>query len=304
MKLLGEPSILRPDLLWSVLRALRVPGPQLTDREVLHLIRPTTPWTGGKSAQEKPPQVIHKALKLLDLVYPDRWEALEGTPTSKDDFCAWLHRKVMVEQKDPTIAQVYAQIVALCDKETFQDTDWLTTSAKMAAKVRDPLGVSFEESTEADPGDDGDEEQTVFNTTRSTAFRHWATTMGLGVRLPGIVFIPIPSNRLWTVLRGLGKGNEVMVADLLRIIAREMPYLDGSSTLEDARQRIGHRVDADRLSFALSAALRELHNSKKISLIARGDDAIQVELTDSTRDEHAGPRVLMRFSAVQIGREE
>ena len=59
-----------------------------------------------------------------------------------------------------------------------------------------------------------------------------------------------------------------------------MPYLDGGKLFAQACQRSGHSPVGTRLSPLVSAALRDLHDSRVIRLVPSGDAANRLGLIE------------------------
>lgn len=304
MKLLGEPSLIRPDVLWNVVRYLNSVGgtARLDTMKNLFMGHAQTGVTGQE--QDSDFQTVAKALEALLLLEISGKKAsnvefrlLPGAPKALPEFCDHLHHHLAVKPIDSDIIEAYAALAALVDsaaerhalQEYLDDT---STAKKMAAKIR-----SFVP------------EENVFNDTRVAAFRHWAAALGLGLGGTISDFYPVPSRRLARVLTcstDFSTGESKSTAEIRALVSREMPYLDGSERYRVARHRIQEwhaglkpplsRAPLDHATsefgYCLSSALRFLESSGELELNFTGDAHVGVRLTDG--------RVPERISTIRL----
>jgi hypothetical protein len=103
-----------------------------------------------------------------------------------------------------------------------------------------------------------------FNSTNILAWQSWANYFGLGHTMTG-VFIPNPSTRIKTVLKyddKLPKGKFIPFQTFMKWLADNCPELDGGKL----NLQFNDQFTNQRISFALSLALRTLHDLGIITL--------------------------------------
>ena len=304
MKLFGEPALIRPDVLWSVVRYLNRVGGTAHFDTVKNLLMGHARDVVRDEQQNKDLSAIVKALQALKLIAAatkgpgsSTLTLLEGCPTSLAGFVDHLHHHVAVDPMDGDIIQAYATLAALLDSAAERHAlgEYAAKTAKadsMAALIRDHVGPDH-----------------VFNDTRMAAFQHWAAVLGLGVAGSTSAFYPVPAERLSRVLRSSGdfRSGELHEARLLQtLVHREMPYLDGSERYEGARIRIREKGSGQsvrggavavpqwngKFGYTLSAAIRYLVDTGELVLVSHGDDRTAVELSDG--------RTPSQFSAIRF----
>jgi hypothetical protein len=125
-----------------------------------------------------------------------------------------------------------------------------------------------------------DDEARKFNSTKFNGWRTWAAFLGLGwlikPRLSGRseILVPCASNRLKGVLNQLLPGDQQVIKFSLfaQRLAELCPELDGGSLFIYCWEAShGSEQRGNNLSLALSAGLRQLHDSGEIELIRQAD---------------------------------
>lgn len=110
-----------------------------------------------------------------------------------------------------------------------------------------------------------------FNDTNITAWRTWVAFLGYGT-LHNSILIPDVSMRLHDVLKedkSMLRGQQIAVKDFMDWLGKRCPELDGGDI---SRANTGDGgYDHQRISIALSAALRGLHNKQVLELFNIND---------------------------------
>lgn len=140
------------------------------------------------------------------------------------------------------------------------------------------------------PGTDAD--ALKFNTSKVAPFWRWMVFIGLACELTDSYY-PYVAARLDAELRrsGLPVGEETPIRDVLEVVARRMPYLDGGALYAEAADHFRLPATGRALSPLLSIALRDLHEEGRLALGVRADATGIVPLS---------PDPFSRIDAVQF----
>jgi hypothetical protein len=138
-----------------------------------------------------------------------------------------------------------------------------------------------------------------FNSTKRAPWRRWIEFVGLQTGLPSNDSYPYITTRFERqLLRGkLPPGVEISADQLLSAVVTELPYLDGGKLFLKYAERVGLTVRPKAVSQLLSAALRDLQEEGKLTLIVRGDSSNNYELAHDPFSKWRS------FSAVKIKSE-
>lgn len=131
----------------------------------------------------------------------------------------------------------------------------------------------------------------ALNKDKWTTWRTWAHFLGLGWT-HGSTFVPNPADRIARELSAVFEGTRRLPAvEFLTRLARRCPELDGGAVLA----RVHPERSPQQATFALSTALRILHDRQAVKLIAFGEAAGSVALTRV--DSHA---VTSLFAEIEL----
>jgi hypothetical protein len=198
--------------------------------------------------------------------------SLAGAPVaSYREFADQVHdRLCTIDSSDPDflVLETFAWVVI--EVERRQSTSWAGANPQ-----------DFADAVEAALGKKETSGERRFNSTKLAPWRRWTTFMGLGLDLPGNTgFYPYIAERLARELARseLPTETDLLVSEVLAVIGRKMPYMDGGVIFSRVATRVQFQLPARRVSRLLSIALRDLHDEGRISLQIRGDSSDRFEL--------------------------
>jgi hypothetical protein len=192
-----------------------------------------------------------------------------------DELADHTHQRLVgldAEHADAVLPQAFAFIVTR--SEHARGTAWLHAATNKA----------FAEALNAVLPDRADTsaEGRRFNEYKFAPFWRWMILVGLAVDLPNDGPHPYVAPRLARELTkaDLPRGEQVPIGQVLQVIAKQMPYLDGGALYHSAAEKIGLPAQGRTVSPILSTALRDLDEDGVLSLGARADAAGLVNLAD------------------------
>ena len=187
------------------------------------------------------------------------------------------------EHPDAVLPQAFAFIVARTEQA--KGTAWLhaATNKALAEELNTVLPDRADTSSEG----------RRFNEYKFAPFWRWMSLLGIAVDLPGDGVHPYVAPRLARELANsdLPRGEQISIGQVLEVIAKRMPYLDGGALYNSAAEKLGMPSQGRALSPILSTALRDLDEEGALALGARADAAGLVNLADDR---------LSRIKAVQF----
>lgn len=263
-----------PERVWSLVKLVEAHEGAMPRDQLLGWLAPAFTQGGQRRALsgELDGQALGAATSL-GLVRRESGDYALDQPaaSSFQSFADQTHaRLTAIDGQDPdyVVLEVFAFVVA--EVERHQSTDWINASAQeFADAVEHALGGGYDSTGER-----------RFNSTKLAQWRRWLVFIGLGLELPSTGFYPYVAERLLRELRSaeLPTGRPIPAAEILSIIAKRMPYLDGGDLFVTLSRRLGLRLPARRITRVLSIALRDLHDEGSVTLAVRGDATDLVEL--------------------------
>lgn len=291
MKVLGNPRV-RPDMVWALIRLLKEADGGLDESLVAQWMLP--PLRAGSTDAQHPLKELlldvgRTAEELGFIRISERWALTDAASVSGlDEFTDALHA-ALIKAHEWDILDTYASLITEVER---RGMTWLSDAAKRVADtLRDVVGRPVP-----------NEPDVVMNSTRWASWVEWTTFIGLGVPGPqGVApFFPTPKRRLkrWLQTAPKLREKEIFSAEeFARQIAADLPYLDGGTRYEVARQR-SEIASNRKLSRVLSSTLRDLHRDGVIALEYQGGDQV------GALSLHPDDSDIQAFLTIRIGAEQ
>lgn len=146
-------------------------------------------------------------------------------------------------------------------------TAWYIVQDEKVFQIAKELHVKFNEVFFAD------ETERSFNSTKLNSWKTWAAFLGIGWLTKDDFLIPDAHDRVEPLLPNLlpDTNREVEFGVFCERLAEVCPELDQGTNYTRLRQYVPRTSSMNRLSLALSTALRVLDKEKKIKLIRQPD---------------------------------
>ncbi|QYC11504.1 hypothetical protein [Brevundimonas nasdae] len=235
-------------------------------------LNPPYKENGGERPRGSADKQTVSAASSLDLLVQDGSIYRLGANVL-DSYAAYADE---VHDRLVDLAPDHADYIVL---ETFA---WLGLTADGSSSEWAAAG-DFADRVEEALGDPTAGDARRFNSTKQASWRRWISFLGLGSNLPlnQLSFQPGVTRRLEIELRRaeLPYDTPLEIDGVLNTLGQRMPYLDRGRLRSAVAKRCGLMDDPARLSYVMSAALRDLHDEGIIELERRGDAIGYVDLT-------------------------
>ncbi len=262
-------------------------------------------WMGPSVASDATSPTAKKTMELIEhtadvarslgFIQEKRWALERPAPSDYITFGYELHDAFLATQEWDVI-DTYASLIVEIE---LQGVNWMIGLS--AADLAKRLGERVQKPASDSPS--RPKESANMNPSRWAAWRSWATAAGLGVPGPANVseFFPNPVLLVERVARShpqLQSGSELTAPEFLKVISKELPFLDNGARAVVAWERAGNapRIGGP-VSFVLSASLRELHYRKVLELRFEGGDRA------GARQLHSDGSELESFATVRLAKE-
>ncbi len=304
MSVLSSPQG-RPETVFALMDLLDAHGGQMPRDEVVEWMVPSIRKHDDphrRADGEKPKGAILRVTGTIDIADSLGFVRRAGKnielavpmPPSIDIFADLVHARLISipkEHPDSVIMSVFSWFVAQYDQ----------------ASSKELLGMSNEELANQINNDLQDTDlrkDRIFNKEKYPAWRAWVNFMGLGsdaVWTSGGRFYPHVAKRLIRTLNPLVATEYAFrkrydLGDVLRVIAKSMPYLDGGQIFMGVAPPINLQTYEKRqISLVLSNALLELVDDGMIELLLPGDSVVPYRLADAVTGQHRGVTQILFF---------
>lgn len=267
-----------PERVQALVALLAAHGGALERDAILAWMSPRFARDGGQSGDQKSAvgAVIQCALSLELIAIDGRLHQLASPEASETPFIDDVLDRLCAlpaGEPDAVLLQAFAWVVLNSERDGALGwfSDW--SGKDLADRIDSDLP----------PRSDGGTERR-FNDTKVPPWRRWLIAAGLMVDLPGAGPYPYVAERLGRELHrgGLPLDTDLPAGQVLEVLARRMPYLDGGVIWRDIAGRMGF-TPPDRLSRVLSIALRDLDETGLITLSRVRDTGGAAQLSPDPR---------------------
>ena len=243
-------------------------------------------------------RLVHRFQKisrkeLIDLVQPLEL-GLENQETAKEVIKAAINCKLVIEIPSENVIQAGDNLSSLLDPKDFKArmqssllgqadengpnfllnifTAWYFVQNENVFQFSKDFDKQFNEEVFRD------DTERHFNSTKLNGWKMWASFLGLGwLNKENGIVIPDVHDRIDSLLSNIlpiTRKQAVTFGEFITKLTEYCPELDGGVLFKKCWQYSRQAAaDRNRLSLALSTALRVLHDEEKIELIRRADAA-------------------------------
>ena len=263
-----------PQRVFALLRLLDVQGGELDFETVKAWFKP--PFRGGPPQESDGDhtnirQLLGAAssLGMIESTAQNRYRLVGRPPETLAEFADAVHDHLIQvdwDNADSIVLEAYAAMVAITEVE--EGTSWLDLNTKdRAMRINDAVRHRVKESE--------DENSKRFNSTKASPWKRWILFLGLGIPMSKSDLYPYPVQRLQREIeRGHAEKNvlgQIEIEPFLAFVSARLPYLDGGRLFQSAVDQLRLPPLERRLTRVLTAALRDLHDDKRLILETIGD---------------------------------
>lgn len=279
-----------PERVWSAISAVSALGGRLERDELWALLNPRFVSNGAeREIGDAHKQAVGACVSLELLVLEGtQYRLTQALPADYQAFSDQVHDRlcaISADDPDFLLFEGFAWMTLKIDQA--QAMDW-------TSRAVDDFASAIEKDIGNPVGGD-----LRYNGTKVTAWRRWVQFLDLAVELPGgLGFQPCVTGRVARELArsDLARDVEIPATEVLSVLARRMPYLDGGALQAKVASQVGVTIDRRRVSRLLSIALRDLQDEGVLELRVRGDASGLIELAADDRPAKGVLNIVLKGS--------